>query len=109
MSNEKSVNSSAAQSATQAGQPPASAAREDDAIYQKDRLVARVSEPEIDLSAGQIRFAEIYNSDELILADECEFRQHRILVRKIVYATKVERSAAHKGRILQGVTAQIIS
>lgn len=107
MSNEKNVNPS--QSATQAGQPPASAAREEDAIYQKGRLVARVSQPEIDLSAGQIRFAEISNSDELVLADECEFQQHRILVRKIVYATKVERSAVHKGRILQGVTAQIIA
>lgn len=85
----------------------AEASRENDAIYQQGKLVARVSGPEVDAAAGVIRFAEISNSDELLLPDECEFRQYRIVVKKIEYATKVERAAAHKGRILQGVTAEI--
>ncbi|MGH9378306.1 MAG: hypothetical protein ACRD1I_05850 [Terriglobia bacterium] len=105
MADEQNVNQPAATG--KQAQPLASAAREDDAIYQKDRLVARVSQPEIDLNAGEVHFDEVYNSDELILADECEFRQYRIIVRKIKYATNVDRSALHKGRILRGVMAQI--
>lgn len=92
----------------QQGQSPLSTDRESDAIYQKGRVVARASGAEIDLSAGVIRFAELFNSDELLLPDDCEFREHRIVVKKIEYSTKVERSAMHKGRILQGVTAKIV-
>lgn len=91
-----------------AAAPGNTASRENDAIYQKGKLVARVSGPEVDGAGGVIRFAEIYNSEELLLPDECEFRQYRMVVKKIEYATKVERAAAHKGRILQGVTAEII-
>ena len=100
------------------GKPPLSTApqqtqpqakrREDDAIYQNDRLVARVADPEINLDAKEIHFAEVYNSDCLLLPDECEFRQHRILIRKIAYATNTEREALHKGRILKGVKAEIL-
>ncbi len=82
--------------------------RENDAIYQRGQVVARVIDPEIDLEAKEIRFAELYNSDYLLLPDECEFQQHRILVRKIAYATKVEKESLHKGRILRGVTAEIL-
>lgn len=87
---------------------PQPAQREDSAIYQKDRLVARVVEPEIDSDAREIRFAELYNSDYLLLPDECEFRQHRILIRKIAYATNIDRQEMHKGRILRGVKAEIL-
>ena len=84
------------------------ARRENDAVYQNGRLVARVADPEIDLDAREIRFAELYNSDCLLLPDECEFRQHRILIRKITYATNTERAALQKGRILRGVKAEIL-
>jgi hypothetical protein len=89
-------------------QPTAPVQRETDAIYQRGQVVARVMDPEIDLEAKEIRFGELYNSDYLLLPDECEFQQHRILVRKIAYASKVEKDSLHKGRILRGVTAEIL-
>ncbi|HLI35687.1 MAG TPA: hypothetical protein VKW70_11620 [Terriglobia bacterium] len=89
-------------------QPATPIQRENDAIYQRGQVVARVLEPEIDLESKEIRFGELYNSDHLLLPDECEFQQHRILVRKIAYATKVEKDSLHKGRILRGVTAEIL-
>ena len=87
---------------------PTSKAREADAIYQSDRVVARVIEPEVDLEAKEIRFSEIYRSDELLLPEECEFQNYRILIQRIAYATKVEKDAAGKGRILRGVTADVL-
>ncbi len=85
-----------------------------DALYQFDRfgreqrLVARVVGPEVDEAAQEIRFGEIYQSDELVLSDECEFQKHRLLVKKIAYATKHDREAPHKGRVLRGVTARLL-
>ena len=86
--------------------PPA--VREKDALYQKSRIVARVSGAQVDEAGKRIRFEEAYNSDNLLLADECEFQQYAILIRKIEYATKVDPKALHKGRILRGVEAEIL-
>ncbi len=86
--------------------PPA--AREPNAIYQKDRLVSRVAEPQIDQDAKEIHFLELYNSDYLVLADECEFQKYKIIVKKVEYASKVTKEEPHKGRILRGVVAQIL-
>jgi len=83
-------------------------ARDQDAIYQRDKIVARVSGLEIDLEAKELRMAEIYNSDEFLIPEECEFRKYRILVQRIAYATKIDRAEIHKGRILKGVTADIL-
>ena len=93
-----------------AAQPTRSApaARLDDAIYQRDELVARVDNAEIDLDAKEIRFAEIHNSDWLVLADECEFQRYRIMVQKIAFAAREDKAALHKGRVLRGVTAEIL-
>lgn len=82
--------------------------RETDALYQNDRLVARVAGAEVDLAAKQIRFAEIYNSDELLLPEECEFQKYRILIQRVADATKVSREEPHKGRILRGVVADLL-
>ncbi len=84
------------------------ASREEDAIYQAGQLVARVQEPQIDAESKQIHFDEVYSSDYLLLPDECEFRSHRIVVRKIGYATKEEMQSVHTGRILRDVTAEIL-
>lgn len=84
------------------------AACEPDAIYQNGELVARVVNPEIDAAAAQIRFEEIYESEHLLLPDDCEFQGHRIVIRKIGYSTKVDRGSEGKGRILREVTAQIL-
>jgi hypothetical protein len=82
--------------------------REASAIYQKGRVVARVENAQADLQNKVIKFDEIFNSDYLLLPDECEFQNYRLLVRQIEYATKVEKTAMHKGRILRGVTAEIL-
>ena len=82
--------------------------REDDAIYQNGRVVARVADPQVDSEAKEIRFAELYNSDELLLADECEFQAYTIMVQRIAHATKVDKGALDKGRVLRDVVAEIL-
>ena len=82
--------------------------READAVYQEDRLVARVIDPEVDLEAKQVRFGELFQSDMLLLPEDCEFQKYRILVQKIADATKLDRNAPDKGRILRGVSADIV-
>ncbi len=89
-------------------QPPRAAQREQDALYQSDRIVARVLDAEVDEAAKQVRFGEVFNSDELLLPDECEFQKYKILVQSIAYATKIDTNQLHKGRILRGVTAGIL-
>jgi hypothetical protein len=86
----------------------APAVREQDAIYQKGRLVARAAEVDVDLEAKEIRFGEIYNSDYLLIPEECEFQKYRIIIQRIAYATKVDRGAEHKGRVLRGSVADIL-
>jgi len=82
--------------------------REQDAIYQNNRCVARVLDAEVDTGAKEIRFGEVYNSDELLLPEECEYQKCRILIQRIAYASKVNKDEPHKGRILRGVTAEIL-
>ncbi len=91
-----------------ATKPAAPEAREPDALYQNNRIVARVQEAEVDLEAKEVRMGEIYNSDELVVPDECEFQKYRILIQRIAFATKVDRVEPHKGRILRGVSADIL-
>lgn len=97
---------------TESNQDPAKSLsvkeREADAIYQNGRLVARVLEAETDTAAKEIRFGEVYSSDELILADECEFQKYRILIQRVAYASKVSKEEPHKGRILRGVVADLL-
>lgn len=81
---------------------------EDSAIYQNGRIVARVTEPEVDLEAKQIRFAELANSDELLLPDECEFQKYKIMILRIAFAARQDKGALHKGRVLRGVVAEIL-
>lgn len=88
--------------------PFSSALREADALYQKDRLVARARDPEVDEEAKEVRFGEIYASDDLWLPDECEFQNYTILVRRVAYATKALHESPERGRILRGVTATIL-
>jgi hypothetical protein len=90
---------------------PAGAAnvnRSQDAIYQKGKLVARVMEPDVDLEGKEIRFDELFDSDHLVLADECEFQQYRIMVQKVAFATKVDHRPGRTGRTLAGCTAEIL-
>jgi hypothetical protein len=79
-----------------------------DAIYQNNQLAARVVGPEIDLEAREIRFQELYNSDDLVLPEECEFDKYTIVVERIGFATLVERGSEHRGRVLKNVVAEIL-
>ncbi len=71
-------------------------------------MVARVADARVDNEAHEIHFAELYNSDYLVLPDECEFQKYKIMVQRIGYAAREEKSALHKGRILRDVTADIL-
>lgn len=81
-------------------------AREPDAIYQKGKLVARVKEPEVDEAGKEVRFAQVIDNEGFMLPEECEFRNYRLQVRKVAYATK-ELSKSRE-RILRGVVAEIV-
>ncbi len=82
--------------------------REQDALYQGNRIVARVRDLEVDMEAKELRIVEIYNSDHLMIPEECEYQHYRILIQRIADATKVDKTAVHKGRILKGVCADIL-
>jgi len=82
--------------------------REEDAIYQDGRVLAREGDPNIDWAAREIRFAELSSSEELMLPDECEFQKYKIIVQRIAHATKVDKGALHKGRVLRDVVAEIL-
>ena len=82
--------------------------REPNAIYQGGRAVARVLDPEIDLEAKEIRFGEIYQSDDLVLPEECEFQKYRLLIQKIAFASRADKADPSKRRVLQGVSADIL-
>jgi len=86
----------------------ASGARQEDAIYQNGCPVAAVLDPRIDASSREIHFAEVYGSDELLLPEDCEFREYRILIQRIGFASRQEAGATHKGRVLKGVVAEIL-
>lgn len=82
------------------------AERDPGAIYQNGKLVAQVKEPEIDEGGKEVRFAEICKSDDLMLADECEFRKFTLIVRRIGYASK--ENDASRSRTLRAVVAEIV-
>jgi len=81
---------------------------EGDAIYQDGKVVARVVEPEVRLDAREIHFAEINSSDDLTLPEECEFQKYRLMIQRIEYASRVDKNAPEKGRVLRGVVAEIL-
>jgi hypothetical protein len=92
-------------------QPAAAAgptAREPDALYQKGKFAGRAIGFEVDEVGKEVRFDQIENTDDLLLADEFEFEKYNLIVRKVAYATKVARESPHKGRILRGVVAEIV-
>jgi len=88
--------------------PSAGLKRLDDGVYQDCQLVARTLEAEADLDGREIRFGELYESDRLLLADECEYQKYTILIQKVAFASRSDRSALHKGRVLRGVVAEIL-
>ena len=49
-----------------------------------------------------------YESDDLLLPDECEYQKWVILVRKIASAVPQDKANPQRGRVLKGVTAEIL-
>ncbi|HEV3275711.1 MAG TPA: hypothetical protein VG860_02750 [Terriglobia bacterium] len=88
--------------------PAASKPNEQDAIYQGGRVVGKALDARVDTEAREIHFGEISNSDDLLLPEDCEFREYRILIQRMEFATREERGAVHKGRVLRGVVAEIL-
>lgn len=96
---------------TPAGSPTQqefSGSREDDALYQDGRIVGRALDARVDQEAREIHFGEIFNSDELLLPEDCEYRNYRLLIQHVGFASREERGAAHKGRVLKTVVAEIL-
>ena len=86
----------------------ASGKYEEDALYQEGKVVARVLEPEVRPDAQEIYFGEINRSDDLVLPEECEFQKYRLMIQRIEYATRIDKGAPEKGRVLRGVVAEIL-
>lgn len=91
--------------ATRTSPPPE---RMRDALYQGGRVVGRVLEPEIDLQAKQVRFGEIFQSDELLLPEECEFQKYRLMIQTVGWAARIDRADPTKGRVLKEVVADLL-
>ena len=85
-----------------------SSKREEDAIYQGDKIVARVANSEVHAEAKEVHFGEISDSEYLILPEECEFQKYRILIQRIEYASRIDKQNPDKGRVLRGVVAEIL-
>jgi len=81
---------------------------EEDAIYQDGKVVARVVEPEVRVNDREIHFAEINDSELLMLPEECEFQKYRLMVKRIEYASRIDKRAPQKGRVLRGVVTVIM-
>ena len=81
---------------------------EADAIYQEGKVVARTVGAEVRSAASEIHFAEINNSDDLMLPEECEFQKYRLMIQRIEYASRIDKNAPEKGRVLRGVVAEIL-
>lgn len=95
-------------SSAPAAAAPDAAKFEENAIYQEGKLVARVVAPDIRPNEREIHFAEIHESDDLVLPEECEFQKYRLMIQRIEYASRLDKNAPEKGRVLRGVVAEIL-
>ena len=93
---------------TEGPQASPTAVRQDDTVYQKDQPVAKALEAEVDLEDKEVHFGELYESNPLLLPDECEYQEYRILIRRVAFAASLDKNAPHKGRVLKGVVAEIL-
>ena len=89
------------------------AQREPNALYQKsrygqERVVGRGADVEVDETGKEVLFGEISESDDLLLPDECEYQKWVVLVRKIASAVAIDKANPRRGRVLKGVTAEIV-
>ena len=81
---------------------------EEDAIYQNGKIAARVSGAEIRSNSSEIHFDEINDSEHLLLPEECEYQKYRLIIQRIEYSSRIDKTAPQKGRELRGVVAEIL-
>ena len=81
---------------------------EDDAVYQNGKIAARVLGAEVRADNREVHFAEINNCDDLMLPEECEFQKYRLMIQRIEYASRIDKTAPEKGRVLRGVVAEVL-
>lgn len=96
---------SLASTASPAARP---ANHEDDAIYQNGKIAARAIGAEVRPDNREIHFAELNSSDDLVLPEECEFQKYRLMIQRIEYASRIDKTAPEKGRVLRGVVAEVL-
>jgi len=96
---------SLASAASDAARP---AIHEDDVIYQNGKIAARVIGAEVRPDNREVRFAELNSSDDLMLPEECEFQKYRLMIQRIEYASRLDKTAPEKGRVLRGVVAEVL-
>ncbi len=82
--------------------------RQDDAVYQGSKLVARAIDANVHPETREITFRELRNSDDLLLPEECEFRKYRIMIQRVEYASRIDKEDPEDGRLLRGVVAEIL-
>ncbi len=104
----KVMNAPIKPAAHEASSPGPSVERQDDAIYQGNKLVACAVDAEVNPEAREITFRELRNSDNLLLPDECEFRKYRIIIQRVEYASRIDKEKPEDGRVLRGVVAEIL-
>lgn len=63
---------------------------------------------EVRSNSSEIHFDEINDSELLMLPEECEFQKYRLIIQRIEYASRIDKTAPQKGRILRGVVAEIL-
>ena len=90
------------------GQAPRSTNYEEDAIYQDGKIAARVVGADVRWDAREVHFTELNQSDDLMLPEECEFQKYRLMIQRIEYASRIDKTAPEKGRVLRGVVAEVL-
>lgn len=81
--------------------------REQDSIYQNDKIVGKIIGEKISVKERILSFEEIFQSNELDTNQEFEFRKWRVKIKHIETMTNMSSSAPQKGRIMEKVDCVI--
>lgn len=81
--------------------------READAIYQNDKLVAKVSGALVDEANGIVTFDEIYQSNDLNSNEIFEFRKWRLRLKSADALIGLSATAPQKGQIIERAICKI--
>ncbi len=82
--------------------------REEDALYQGNRIVARVEGATVDKVNKVVSFREIHHSGNMDLSEPVVFQKYKLELRHIDTLINLDVSAPEKGRILRGVRFELL-